>query len=269
MDVFRLEPHRLGERGAFYSLMFFVLGLGTFVNYFTLGYTTNAASQKMLVKYRKDLLNGLLKQDMVFFDRPENTIGSLTGRIDTVAQAMLELMSVNVVLIVITIITIIACATLSIVTSWKLGLVGVFAGLIPLSLGGYARIRLEMRMDQSNQKRFLESAAIASESILAIRTVSSLAIEGRVLDRYTEGLDQAIRQSILPLFHMMLWFSFTQSVEYFILALGFWWGCTLVKDSQISFYQFFVSFMGVFFAGNLASTLFSYTSSKSGDSNDI
>ncbi|KAI8299111.1 Leptomycin B resistance protein pmd1 [Colletotrichum sp. SAR11_240] len=261
MDVFRLEPHRLGERGAFYSLMFFVLGLGTFVNYFTLGYTTNAASQKMLVKYRKDLLNGLLKQDMVFFDRPENTIGSLTGRIDTVAQAMLELMSVNVVLIVITIITIIACATLSIVTSWKLGLVGVFAGLIPLSLGGYARIRLEMRMDQSNQKRFSESAAIASESILAIRTVSSLAIEGRVLDRYTEGLDQAIRQSILPLFHMMLWFSFTQSVEYFILALGFWWGCTLVKDSQISFYQFFVSFMGVFFAGNLASTLFSYTSS--------
>ncbi|KAI8237345.1 Leptomycin B resistance protein pmd1 [Colletotrichum sp. SAR 10_86] len=261
MDVFRLEPHRLGERGAFYSLMFFVLGLGTFVNYFTLGYTTNAASQKMLVKYRKDLLNGLLKQDMVFFDRPENTIGSLTGRIDTVAQAMLELMSVNVVLIVITIITILACATLSIVTSWKLGLVGVFAGLIPLSLGGYARIRLEMRMDQSNQKRFSESAAIASESILAIRTVSSLAIEGRVLDRYTEGLDQAIRQSILPLFHMMLWFSFTQSVEYFILALGFWWGCTLVKDSQISFYQFFVSFMGVFFAGNLASTLFSYTSS--------
>lgn len=120
-------------------------------------------------------------------------------------------------------------------------------------------------MDQSNQKRFSESAAIASESILAIRTVSSLAIEGRVLDRYTEGLDQAIRQSILPLFHMMLWFSFTQSVEYFILALGFWWGCTLVKDSQISFYQFFVSFMGVFFAGNLASTLFSYTSSKSGD----
>ncbi|KAF5516641.1 Leptomycin B resistance protein pmd1 [Colletotrichum siamense] len=261
MDVFRLEPHRLGERGAFYSLMFFVLGLGTFVNYFTLGYATNAASQKMLVKYRKDLLNGLLKQDMVFFDRPENTIGSLTGRIDTVAQAMLELMSVNVVLIVITMITIIACATLSIVTSWKLGLVGVFAGLIPLSLGGYARIRLEMRMDQSNQKRFSESAAIASESILAIRTVSSLAIEGRVLDRYTEGLDQAIRQSILPLFHMMLWFSFTQSVEYFILALGFWWGCTLVKDSQISFYQFFVSFMGVFFAGNLASTLFSYTSS--------
>ncbi|KAL0942751.1 multidrug resistance protein 3 (p glycoprotein 3) [Colletotrichum truncatum] len=261
MDVFRFEPHRLEERGAFYSLMFFILGLGTFANYFTLGYATNAASQKMLVKYRRDLLDGLLRQDMQFFDRPENTIGSLTGRIDSVAQAILELMSVNVVLILITLFTIVACATLSIATSWKLGLVGVFAGLVPLSLGGYARIRLEMRMDQSNQKRFSESAAIASESVLAIRTVSSLAIEGRVLKRYTDGLDQAIHQSTLPLFHMMIWFSFTQSVEYFILALGFWWGCTLVKDAQISFYQFFVSFMGVFFAGNLASTLFSYTSS--------
>jgi ATP-binding cassette subfamily B (MDR/TAP) protein 1 len=24
------------------------------------------------------------------------------------------------------------------------------------------------------------------------------------------------------MFHMMIWFSFTQSIEYFILALGFW-----------------------------------------------
>ncbi|KAK1961592.1 ABC transporter [Colletotrichum sublineola] len=261
MDVFRLQPDRLEERGAFYSLMFFVMSLGAFLNYFTLGWTTNAASQKMLVKYRKNLLDGLLVQDMQFFDRPENTIGALNGRIDSVAQAMLELMSVNVVLVIITLITIAACATLSIATSWKLGLVGVFAGLIPLTAAGYTRIRLEMQMDQSNQKKFSESAAIASESILAIRTVSSLAIERRILERYTERLDQAIRQSVLPLAQMMLWFSFTQSVEYFILALGFWWGCTLVKNQDISFYQFFVSFMGVFFAGNLASTLFTYTSS--------
>ncbi|KAK1973662.1 LOW QUALITY PROTEIN: P-loop containing nucleoside triphosphate hydrolase protein [Colletotrichum cereale] len=211
MDVFRLQPDKLEDRGAFYSLMFFVMSLGAFFNYFTLGWTTNAASQKMLVKYRRNLLDALLKQDMQFFDRPENTIGALNSRIDS-------LMSVNVVLVIITLITIAACSTLSIVTSWKLGLVGVFAGL----------------------KKFPESAAIASESILAIRTVSSLAIEQRVLER----LDQAIHH-------------FTQSIEYFVLALGFWSGFILVKNEDISSYHF----MGVFLTGNLASTLFTYTSS--------
>lgn len=57
---------------------------------------------------------------------------------------------------------------------------------------------------------------------MGIRTVSSLAIERRVLDRYTGELDTAIRQSTPSLFHTMIWFALTQAIEYFILALGFW-----------------------------------------------
>lgn len=129
-------------------------------------------------------------------------------------------------------------------------------------LAGYGRIRLETRMDAGNSKRFSRSAEIASESITAIRTVSSLAIEQSTLERYTAELDHAIGRSLVPLGHMMFWFSFTQSIEYFILALGFWWGCELVSSDEITFYQFFVSFMGTFLSGQAAGQMFGYTSSK-------
>jgi hypothetical protein len=42
------------------------------------------------------------------------------------------------------------------------------------------------------------------------------------------------------------------------------WGSKLVNDGDITFYQFMVAFMGVFFSGMSASALFGFTSSKSG-----
>jgi ATP-binding cassette subfamily B (MDR/TAP) protein 1 len=165
------------------------------------------------------------------------------------------------------------------VVSWKLGLVGVFAGIPPMLLAGYARIRLDTKMDTDMGKRFSASSSVASETVTAIRTVSSLAIEDTVLTKYTNELDQAISQTAPSMFHMMIWFSMTQAVEYFILALGFWlvryslqrrvnaniayrWGSKLVHDGEISFYQLMVSFMGVFFSGQAAGQLFSFASSE-------
>lgn len=262
MDIFQLPLDEMRRRGNFLALMFFVLGLGCLVVYFSLGWITNIVAQTMNQKFRKSMLDSMLRQDVQFFDRAENTVGALTGRLDSYTQAILELMGFNISLILITMISVTASSILAIVVSWKLGLVGVFAGIPPLLVAGYTRIRLETKMDDGNSKRFSHSASVASEAVTAIRTVSSLAIEHSVLRRYTDELDHAIHQSMLPLFHMMFWFSFTQSIEYFILALGFWYGCKLVSEGEVTFYQFFVSFMGVFFAGQNASQMFAYTTSK-------
>lgn len=164
----------------------------------------------------------MLRQDLRFFDRPENTVGSLTSRLDSNAQAVFELMGFSISIMLISIITVVAGSILSIVISWKLGLVGVFAGIPPMILAGYVRIRVETKMDTAIDARFSKSASIASETVTAIRTVSSLAIEEDVLRRYTEELDSARDGSRGPLFSMMIFFSITQSIEYFVLALGFW-----------------------------------------------
>jgi ATP-binding cassette subfamily B (MDR/TAP) protein 1 len=179
-------------------------------------------SQTINVKAREQILGCLLKQDLRFFDRPENTVGALNGRLDSYPMALLELMGFTVALVVVCALNVFASSIMSIVVSWKLGLVGVFAGLPPMLISGYARVRLEAKLDNDTNKRFSASSAIASETIMGIRTVSSLAIERRVLDKYTNELDTAIIQCTPKLFHVMIWFALTQAIEYFILALGFW-----------------------------------------------
>ncbi|KAI8681757.1 hypothetical protein NCS55_00428700 [Fusarium keratoplasticum] len=249
------------SRGNFFSLMLFVLALGSLFVYFILGWATNVIAQTLNIKLRKEIFDLTLRQDLRFFDRPENTVGALISRLDSYPQAVLELMGFNVALVLLSAINVLASSVLALVVSWKLGLVGVFAGIPPMLLAGYARIRLETKMDTDMGKRFSASSSVASETVTAIRTVSSLAIEDTVLTKYTNELDQAISQTAPSMFHMMIWFSMTQAVEYFILALGFWWGSKLVHDGEISFYQLMVSFMGVFFSGQAAGQLFSFASS--------
>lgn len=131
-------------------------------------------------------------------------------------------MGISIAIVFIALVAIFACGILSIATSWKLGLVGVFAGIPPMVVAGYVRIRTETKMDSKIDRSFSNSASVASESVNAIRTVSSLAIEEVILRGYTEELDHASAGAKAPLFTMMIFFAFTQSVEYFVLALGFW-----------------------------------------------
>ncbi|KAJ6441525.1 multidrug resistance protein 3 [Purpureocillium lavendulum] len=259
MNVFT-SPN-MQKRGNFISLMFLVMAIALLFIFFLLGWTTNVISQALAQRVRRDMLSAMLRQDLRFFDRPENTVGALISRIDSHAQAIFELMGFSIALIVIFIVMIIACGVLSIATSWKLGLVGVCAGIPPMVLAGYIRIRTETKMDHDIDSRFSNSASVASESVNAIRTVSSLAIENTVLQRYTAELDHAISGSRPSLFTMMVFFAFTQSVEYFVLGLGFWWGSKLLSQGEISFYQLIVSFMAVYFSGQGAGQMFSFAGS--------
>lgn len=164
----------------------------------------------------------MLKQDLQFFDRPENTTGALTSRADSYPQAVFELMGFNIALILIATVGVLSCCILALAYGWRLGVVIIFAGLPPMFASGYARIRMESSLDDKISKRFSASASIASEAVTSIRTVSSLAIERTVLDRYTHELDQAIVSSTTPVLLVMLPFAFTQTVEYCFQALGFW-----------------------------------------------
>ncbi|CAI4216063.1 unnamed protein product [Parascedosporium putredinis] len=203
MDIFGSDD--MQKRGNFISLMFFVMAIGLFIVYGILGWilTQHPTSQVFAAKVRRDTFTAFLRQDLRFFDRPENTVGALTSRLDTHAQAIFELMGFNVAILLVALISVLVSSILSIAVAWKLGLVGT-------------------KMDADVDRRFSKSASIASESVTVIRTVSSLAIEEDVLRRYRFELDTAVKRSAPQLFSMMIWFSLTQSIEYFILALGFW-----------------------------------------------
>ncbi|TLS21374.1 uncharacterized protein PpBr36_10203 [Pyricularia pennisetigena] len=261
VEVFTLPVDQMLTRGNFLSSMFVVLAAGCLVFYYILGYYTNVVGQTLTHKLRRDIFQQILRQDLQFFDRPENNIGALASRVDSHPQSVFELMSLNIGLITTAALNIASCSVLGIVFSWKLGLVIVLAGL-PVVVGcGFLKMRFDAKLDRETAGRLSTSSAIASESVTAIRTVSSLAIESSVLAKYTQELDNAVNSSKRPLASMMVWFAATQGVEFWFMALGFWYGTRLVADREITLFQFFVSFMSVFFSAQATSQIFQFSTS--------
>lgn len=261
LGVFALEEPARTSRGNFFSLMFFVVAIGNFLCFAMLGWATNTIVQVMSHNYRRELFDSVLRQDMQFFDRPENTAGAVTSRLTSNPQAITELMGFNIALILIAAVNVIASSSLAIAYSWKLGLVVVFAGLPPLVLSGITRMSLDLKMQNDNSKRYAASASLAGEAVTAIRTVSSLALEEQVLSSFEEKLADVVRKTIKQVLHIMIWFSLTQCVEFLFLALGFWWGCRLLSEGQISETSFYIAFVSTFFSGQAASNFFSWSTS--------
>ncbi|KAL2870546.1 ABC transporter ATP-binding protein [Aspergillus lucknowensis] len=261
VDVFQLTGDEMRDEGNFFATMFIVLAAGCLLSYFAVGYSTNTVAQHMSHYFRRLIFNDMLRQDVQFFDRTENTTGALVSHMDAYPQSILELMGFNIALIMIAGLNLLSCGILAIAHSWKIGLVVVFGGLPPLVGAGLVKIRLDARLDRSNSKKYSASSSIASEAVNAIRTVSSLAIEETVLSRYTEELDTAVAASLKPMASTMICFGLTQCIEYWFQALGFWYGCRELSYGNVTMYDFFVAFLGVFFSGQASTQIFQFSTS--------
>ena len=261
MNVFLVSEDERTRLGNFYALMFLVLALGNLCVYATLGWAMNIIAQTVIHRYRLEVFEAILRQDMRFYDRPENTAGGLTSRLSSQPQTLTELMGFNLGLILITLVNLTISVVLSISYGWKLGIVIVLAGLPPLVASGWLRIRLDTKMHNENENRYSASAGLAGEAVGAIRTVSSLAMERTVLRRYSEGLAEAVSVTIRKTLHMMVWFALSQSIEFLFLALGFWYGCRLLSTGEYTMTQFYIVFLSVFFSGQAASQFFGYSTS--------
>jgi ATP-binding cassette, subfamily B (MDR/TAP), member 1 len=259
--VFTLPPHEGQPKADFYSLMFFVIALGCLVAYFIIGITCNIIGQEVTHRYRKELFSNMLRQDMDFFNLLGNTSGALTSKLSTMPTQLQDLISANILLIFVIFVSVASTSVLALAYGWKLGLVVVFGGLPALILSGYLRIRLETILDAKNSERFAEGANLANEAVMAIKTVASLTLESSILRRYQDLMSGIVRNSIRSLLWTIFWYALSQSLEFLVMALGFWYGSKLLSEGEYTSTQFYIIFLGTLFAGQSAAMFFSYSTS--------
>ncbi|KAK3489025.1 P-loop containing nucleoside triphosphate hydrolase protein [Neurospora hispaniola] len=261
MDAFALEGDKMVERGNFFSLMFFIVAVGNLVAYAVLGWFCNVIAQQMVRFYRYTIFDCVVRQDMTFFDMPGNSPGALVSHLSKEPESLHELLSMNMGVIAIVVVNLLSSCILAVVIGWKLGLTLVFGALPPLVFSGYLRIRLEIKLDDDTSDRFADSTGIASEAIMAIRTISSLAMERQILDRYENKLRSIAATSVKSLTWTMVWYALSQSISFLSMALGFWYGGRLVSFGEYTVTQFYTVFIAVIFSGEAAATFFTYTTS--------
>jgi ATP-binding cassette subfamily B (MDR/TAP) protein 1 len=255
--VFPSNRHDIKSDSDFWSAMYVMLAFVMLLSFATQGVAFARCSERLVHRVRDGAFRAMLRQDVAFFDRDENTPGALTSFLSTEATHLAGLSGTTLGTILLVLTTLIAAMTVALAIGWKLALVCI--ATMPVLLGcGFFRFWMLAHFQRRSKAAYDSSASFASEAISAIRTVAALTREDDVLRQYRESLATQQRRSLISVLKSSSLYAASQSLTFLCFALGFWYGGTLIAKGEYDLFQFFLCFMAVIFGAQSAGTIFSF-----------
>ena len=114
INVFTLQSSEAKDQANFYALMFFVLTIANLFGYFSIEWACNTIGQAITHRVRREMIEHMMYFDQNFFDRPENSSGSVISKLSSVPTSLQELMFQNLGLILNVLINIVFSSALDI-----------------------------------------------------------------------------------------------------------------------------------------------------------
>jgi ATP-binding cassette subfamily B (MDR/TAP) protein 1 len=242
---------------SFWCLMYLMLAFVQFLAFCTQGVAFAFCSERLIHRVRDRAFRTMLRQDIGYFDMEENSAGALTSFLSTETTHMAGLSGTTLGTLLTVLTTLIASITLSVAIGWKLAL--VTASTIPVLLTcGFLRFWILAQFQSRSKKAYESSASYACEATSAVRTVAALTREDDVLQHYRESLAVQAKKSLRSVLKSSTLYAASQSLTFMCMALGFWYGGTLLGNGEYSMFQFFVCFPAIIFGAQSAGTIFSF-----------
>ncbi|EPX72912.1 leptomycin efflux transporter Pmd1 [Schizosaccharomyces octosporus yFS286] len=240
-----------------FGIYWLILAIAEFFGYSISEFSMSYVLQSLLQRIRWHLFRTLLRQDVEFFDRTENTVGALTTSLSTSIQNLEGLSGSTLGTFVQILTNVVSVSILSLATGWKLALVTLSTS--PLIIcAGYYRVAALDRIQDNLSNSYKASAAFACESTSAIKTVASLTRESKVYESYSASLIKPGRETAIASLISGLLFSASQAVTFLVNALTFWYGATLMKTGEYSLVQFYTCFISIVFGIQQAGQFLGY-----------
>lgn len=254
IDTFKYQSDtdKLMDRASFWSLMWTMLAIGVGVVYFITFMASLRMSAITRAKYQQEYFESILFQRASYFDHEENSHGTMTSRLTGDPKQLEELMGANMSMVYVSIFNIIGSVIIALSFSWKLGLVSICVVLPTVLVASFFRFRYELRFEQMNSQVFAESSRFASESIGAMRTVTSLTLETPITDRFAALCHGHVVDAYKKARWVSVIFGFADSSTLACQSLLFYYGSRLLIRGEISLVAFFVCQMAIMNAGESA-----------------
>ncbi|KIJ17535.1 hypothetical protein PAXINDRAFT_167550 [Paxillus involutus ATCC 200175] len=244
-----------GDRNA---LWFFTIAIVCSISVGFQNYLFSSSAVMLTSKLRALSFRAILRQDIEFFDRDENSTGTLIANLSQNPQKINGLAGVTLGTIVQSMSTLIGGSAIGLAYAYKPALVGMGSCIPFLISAGYIRLRVVVLKDQQNKAAHEGSAQLACEAAASIRTVASLTREEDFLKLYSASLEEPLRKSTRASLWNNLFYAFSQSMTLYVIALVYWYGSTLVSRLEISITSFFVALMSTTFGAMQAGNAFAF-----------
>ena len=251
------EYAKLRSSADFWALMYLMLAVVQILSFSAQGIAFAYCSERLVHRVRDKAFRTMLRQDIAFFDKEENSAGALTSFLSTETTHLAGMSGVTLGTILVVSTTLIAAISLSCAINYKLAL--VCTATIPILLAcGFLRFWMLARFQDRAKKAYEGSASYACEATAAIRTVASLTREEDVWEHYHQAIVKQEAKSLSSILRSSVLYACSQSFMFLCTALGFWYGGTLIANREISELHFFICFSAIIFGAQSAGTIFSF-----------
>ncbi|TVY37341.1 ABC transporter [Lachnellula subtilissima] len=187
------------------------------------------------------ILRNILMKPISYYDDEKNSVGALTARIATDPTQLQQLLGINMAFVFISVLNVVGCISMSFYFGWKLTLLTVVSSVPIILAAGFFRIRYETQFEKMNWTVFSESAKFATESIGAIRTVTSLTLESEICERYESLLNEHIAKAFHKARFSTLVFAMSDSVSLLCMAFVMWYGGGLLASYQYWSFNYYIA----------------------------
>ncbi len=246
----------------FWALMYLMLGLVQLVSMWTQGVAFAHCSELLIHRARDGAFRRMLRQDIAFFDEDENSTGALTSFLSTETTHLASISGATLGTLINCFTTLVLAVVISLAIGWKLALVCMCA--LPVILGtGFFRFWTLAKFAALAQRAYKKSAGYACEHTNAIRTVASLTTEHEIYNDYRRQLAEQLKSGLVSNARNSALYAASQSAMFLAIALGFWYGGTLISSGEYSMFQFFIVFSEIIFGAQSAGTVFSFAGDMS------
>ncbi|XP_076946173.1 ABC transporter B family member 19-like isoform X2 [Bidens hawaiensis] len=222
------------EKVGWYSLLFCAIGLLSLFSHTVQHYLYGVIGEKAMTNLRQALYSAVLSNEVAWFDKPENSVGSLTSRIINETSTVKTIISDRMAVIVQCVSSILIATIVSIRVNWRMGLVA-WAVMPCHFIGGLIQAKSAKGFSGDTAAAHSDVVALTSESATNIRTVASFCHEQRILERAERCLDPPLRKSR----KQSLWYGLIQGVSLCLWniahAVALWYSTVLVEKKQASF----------------------------------
>ena len=234
LGVLKLDPDEAREGSVYYCGLFVACGVTAGVAVFLQITMFAVAGEHLTQRMRRLAFTAMLRQEMGWYDQPENSVGALLSRLSADTGAIQGATGARIGAILHSVFTLFLSVLTSLILEYRLGLVG--CAFVPIVLiATMFQHKILVGHDHIEKHALQQASKMAVEAISNIRTVASLRKEKYFVEEYQNALAHPHSTAVKRAHIRGIVFGFAQSVPFFAYGGCMFYGGYLVYTEGIPY----------------------------------
>lgn len=224
------------------SFIFVSTALVTIFIYLLQHYFYTLMGERLIARVRLLMFSAILSNEIGWFDKEENSTGSLTSRLATDATLVRSAIADRISTVIHNMALAVTAFVIAFILSWRIA--AVVISTFPLLITANIAQQLFLKGFGGDYVRaYYQAAEVAREAIANIRTVAAFGAEEQITAKFASELEPQRKRALLRGHALGFGYGMSLVFAYSSYALGLWYASVLIRDKKSDFGNIMKSFM--------------------------